>query len=61
MNESFFQPQELYLGQTMCDINLNDPQSVQTAIFNNKKFNNHNSRKKKNSISQINGSLFDMV
>lgn len=22
--ESFFKPQELYLGQTMCDINLND-------------------------------------
>ena len=57
MNESFFQPQELYLGQTMCDINLNDPQSVQTAIFNIRKID----RKKKNTISQLNGSLFDMV
>lgn len=34
MKESFFQPQELYMGQTMCDMHLNDPDQIVKAIKN---------------------------
>ena len=32
MEESFFQPQELFHGQSMCDINLNDPAQISKEI-----------------------------
>lgn len=34
MLESFFKPQELFRGQTMCDINLNDPEEISYQIKN---------------------------
>ena len=39
MLESFFKPQELFRGQTMCDINLNDPEEISYQI---KKYSGQN-------------------
>lgn len=58
VQSSFFQPQELYLGQAMSDIHLNDTKKIHEEI---KKFMKLEDGADNVDISQLEGSLFDMV
>lgn len=64
-NDSFFQPQELFKGQTMQDLYLNDPTQVNSYL---NKFYKHQLQKQENDdshgmpwVSQEVGSTIDMI